>query len=177
MWISNAFIERISNERDTILATVVYRENPRSREQTVRLVVSRQTKITDMNGRRLRPSDLEVGMVIDAFISTAMTRSIPPQAEAFEIIVVGRRATIQESVGRIVQVDTRNNFIIVATSDHNFNIIRFNVGPETVILDLLGRRIRLGELFPGLRVRVEHATFMTASIPPQTIAFVIRVIR
>jgi hypothetical protein len=42
---------------------------------------------------------------------------------------------------------------------------------------LFGRRIRLSDLFSGLRVRVEHATFMTASIPPQTFAFVIQVIR
>ena len=32
-------------------------------------------------------------------------------------------------------------------------------------------------LFPGLRVRVRHANFMTASIPPQTTALEVRVIR
>lgn len=175
MWISNAVIEEITNERDGVLATVVYRERPRSAERTVRLVVTRDTRIFDVNRRRLNPRDLEVGMVIDAFISTAMTRSIPPQARAFEIFVIERRVSRQETVGRIIQVNTRDNFILTLSGSNN--IIRFNVGPETVILDLFGRRIRLSDLFSGLRVRVEHATFMTASIPPQTFAFVIQVIR
>ena len=165
----------VSRNRDNVLATVVYRERPRSAERTIRLVVSRDTRIFDVNRKRLRPGDLEVGMVIDAFVSTAMTRSIPPQAQAFEIFVNERRVSRQETVGRILQVNTRENFIL--TISGNNTILRFNVGPQTVILDLFGRRIRLSDLFSGLRVRVEHATFMTASIPPQTLAFVIQVIR
>lgn len=177
MWISNALIEEITRERDVLFVTVVHRERPRRAEQVIRLVVSRETRIFDVNRKRLRPNELEVGMVIDAFISSAMTRSIPPQAQAFEIFVTERRVSRQETVGRIVQVNTRNNFILTLSSNDASSLIRFNVGPETVILDLFGRRIRLSDLFSGLRVRVEHATFMTASIPPQTTAFVIQVIR
>jgi hypothetical protein len=177
MWISNALIEAITRERDVLLVTVVHRERPRRAEQVIRLVVSRDTRIFDVNRRRLRPNELEVGMVIDAFISSAMTRSIPPQAQAFEIFVTERRVSRRETVGRIVQVNTRNNFILTLSSNDASSLIRFNVGPETVILDMFGRRIRLSDLFSGLRVRVEHAAFMTASIPPQTTAFVIQVIR
>lgn len=175
-WISNAVIREITRDRDVFLVTVVHRERQRREEQEIRLVVSRETRIFDVNRRRLRPSELEVGMVIDALISNAMTRSIPPQARAFEIIVIERRRAREETVGRILQVNTRNNFILTISSRNASSIIRFNVGPETVILDRFGRRIRLSDLFSGLRVRVEHATFMTASIPPQTTAFVIQVI-
>lgn len=185
-WISNAVIREITRDRDVFLVTVVHRGRPRRedqrregqrREEEIRLVVTRETRIFDTNRRRLRPSELEVGMVIDALISNAMTRSIPPQARAFEIVVIERRQSRQETVGRIVQVNTRNNYILTISSRNASSIIRFNVGPETVILDMFGRRIRLSDLFSGLRVRVEHGTFMTASIPPQTMAFVIQVIR
>ncbi|WP_455716661.1 hypothetical protein [Anaerosporobacter sp.] len=176
-WISNAIIREITRDRDNFLVTVAHRERQRREEQIIRLVVSRETRIFDVNRRRLRPSELEVGMVIDAFISNAMTRSIPPQARAFEIFVVERRPSRRETVGRIVQVNTRNNYILTISSRNASSIVRFNVGPETVILDMSGRRIRLSDLSAGMRVRVEHATFMTASIPPQTTAFVIQVIR
>lgn len=40
-----------------------------------------------------------------------------------------------------------------------------------------GRPMNFSGLVSGLRVRVRHAAFMTASIPPQTTAFEIRVVR
>ena len=55
-------------------------------------------------------------------------------------------------------------------------MIRFNVPEDVLIFDRLGRRINFSKLVPGMRVRVRHATFMTASIPPQTTAFEIRVL-
>ena len=80
-------------------------------------------------------------------------------------------------VGRIINVNRQSNSF-TATSDGNLSsVIRFNVAENARIFDIIGRPINLSSLFPGLRVQVRHASFMTASIPPQTTAFVVWVVR
>lgn len=46
-----------------------------------------------------------------------------------------------------------------------------------MFFDILGRRMNFSGLVPGLRVNVSHADFMTASLPPQTNAFEVRIIK
>lgn len=178
--VTDAIIEQISFDRGDTFVTIVYREPSgsfRGQIQTVRLVVNRRTTIRDEFGRQISVRELQEGMIVDAVFSAAMTRSIPPQAEAFQIVVVRREQRRNTTEGRIVQIDNRAQFITTITGNNPSSIIRFNVTPSTLILDPLGRRISLRNLVPGLRVRVHHAAFMTASIPPQTTAFEIRVIR
>lgn len=180
IFIPSAVIEEISPDRTVDLVTIVYRQpyGPRRGEaQRLRMVVSNETRIRDERGRPLRFWELEPGMVISARVSRAMTRSIPPQAQAFEITVLERPVMSQVTEGRILQVNVQNGFIITVDGNRFSSAIRFNVTPDTQILGPVGRPIRLRDLFPGMRVRVEHATFMTASIPPQTTAFVIQIIR
>jgi hypothetical protein len=55
--------------------------------------------------------------------------------------------------------------------------MRFNLSDDAQILNPMGRPMNFENLVPGLRVRVRHANFMTMSIPPQTTAFEVRVIR
>lgn len=176
--ISNAAIEEIFRERDTTFVTVTYREgsNNRGREQTVRLLVRPRTIILDTNGNPVRASALRVGMIINATISSAMTRSIPPQSSAYLIRIVRRPREENIVIGRILDIN-RNNRSFTTISDNNFStIIRFNLGDNARILDRSGRNINFSRLVPGMLVRVRHADFMTASIPPQTTAFEVRVL-
>ena len=175
----SAVIEEISRERNTTLVTISYRNcaGCASPSGTVRLVVNQDTVIRDESGRNMRAGELERGMTVDASFSSTMTRSIPPQAQAFSIRVVRRASRSETTTGRIIEVNTRNNYILVLRSQNLSSAIRFNVSSNTVILDLFGRRTSLSSLRQGFRVRVEHASFSTASIPPQTTAFTIRVIR
>lgn len=175
----SALIEEISRDRGTVFVTISYTNcaGCSSPSDTVRLVVSQDTDIYDEQGRSIRPSELERGMTVDASFSSAMTRSIPPQAQAFFIRVIARPMQPVTTTGRIAEVNTRSNFIIVLTSQNPASAIRFHILPDTSILDPFGRRIRLSALRPGMRVRVEHASFMTAGIPPQTTAFTVQIIR
>lgn len=176
--ISNARIDEISRDRNNTLVTVTYRDRRGNRrnEQTVRLVVGPNTLILNTNGAPVPASVLRVGMIIDATISSAMTRSIPPQANAFRIEIVRRPREEEITVGGIVNVD-RNNRSFTTISDRDFStVIRFNVPAEAVILDRMGRPMNFSRLMPGMRVRVRHANFMTASIPPQTTAFEVQVL-
>ena len=175
----SAVIQEISRDRNTTLVTIAYNNCigcPAS-SGSVRLVVNQDTTILDERGRNIRAGELERGMRVDANFSSAMTRSIPPQAQAFFIQVTGRANRTETTIGRIIEVNTRNNFILVLRNQNPSSAVRFNISPNTVILDPFGRQIRLGSLNAGFRVRVEHATFMTASIPPQTTAFTIQIIR
>ena len=174
-----AVIQEIFRERGTAFVTVSYSDciGCTGARNSVRLVVNQETDIYDERGRNIPSSELQRGMTVDASFSSAMTRSNPPQSQAFFIRVTGRANQTVTTTGRIVEVNARNNFILVLQSQNPASAIRFNISNDTVILDPFGRRTPLSSLIPGLRVRVEHASFMTASIPPQTTAFNIRVIR
>ena len=115
-------------------------------------------------------------MTINAAVSSAFTRSIPPQTVAYLIRIRGRQRPDDITIGNILDVD-RNNRSFTTISDRDFSsIIRFNVPENAVIFDRIGRPINFSRLTPGMRVRVRHANFMTASIPPQTTAFEVRVL-
>ncbi|MDE6434669.1 MAG: hypothetical protein K2L07_10640 [Lachnospiraceae bacterium] len=174
-----ARIEEISRDRNSTLVTISYHdcEDCIRPEDLVRLVVNRDTVIHDERGRNIPVSELEQGMIVDASFSSAMTRSIPPQTQAFLIRVIRRSNRNTTTTGRITEVNNRGNYIITMSSLNPSSRIRFNLSPNTILLDPSGRRLPLSILVPGLRVRVEHANFMTASIPPQTTAFVIQILR
>ena len=175
----SAVIEEISRDRNTTLVTVAYNDciGCGRSSGSVRLVVNQDTTIQDERGRNIRAGELRRGMSVDASFSSAMTRSIPPQSQAFFIRIVRGAAQTLTTTGRIIEVNTRNNYFLVLRNQNPTSAVRFNISPGTVILDFFGRRTSLSSLRPGFRVRVEHASFMTASIPPQTTAFTVRIIR
>lgn len=175
----NGIINNITRDRNETLITISYSRTPSNRRtETIRLVISRNTSIIDEFGNNISPEDLLEGMTINALFSNATTRSIPPQANAYFIQVIQRPAMPDSTtVGRIININRRgNNFTTI--SDNNLSsTIQFNITPSTKFFDILGRPMSFDELIPVLRVRVRHASFMTASIPPHTSAFEVRVIR
>lgn len=127
-------------------------------------------------GRRLRFSDLEVGMVADASFSAMMTRSLPPQSRAFRIIVLYRKDNTSVTIDRVLSVDPRNHWFYTGERSDILTQMRFVLPRSAVILDQNGNRIPLRALRPGDLVRVEHANFQTASIPPQTTVVRVRIL-
>lgn len=186
-------IEEITRDNRNTLVTVSYqdgrgrdvdqnRPNDRGRdrnrmEQQIRLVVSNRTIIFDEFGNTIRPNELQRDMIINAIVSSAMTRSIPPQATAYVIRITRRPVSDNTVTGRIIDIDRNSRMFTTITGNNPTSIIRFSVPNNTPIFDILGRPMGFSGLFPGLRVQVRHAAFMTASIPPQTTAREIRVIR
>lgn len=175
----DAFIESIERDNRTTYVTISYGvpgDWNMINMELVRLVVDRNTVIRDMFGNALDPRDLREGMRIDAVFSAAMTRSIPPQSRAYRITVIGDASDFAFSEGRVLEVDTRNGFLLTGNPFDTMSQIRYVVTDSTTIRDRRGRTIRLRDLRPGDFVRVMHATFMTMSIPPQTTAFEIQVL-
>jgi len=146
--------------------------------ELVTLVVDSNTIIRNRCGRRISVRDLRVGNVVDSEFSAAMTRSIPPQSRAYRITVVRENVNPNPNPNilnivedRVMEVDTRNNFLYTGNSNDMMSQMRFVVNNMTEIYDRRGNLISLRDLRPAQMVRVEHADFMTMSIPPQTVAF------
>ncbi|MDE7323731.1 MAG: hypothetical protein K2N73_13640 [Lachnospiraceae bacterium] len=178
--ITNGVIENVEMGRNGSFVLVSSAECPSCgrEKQTIRLNVGNNTAMLDENNNRIPITDLRTGMMVNAAFSNAMTRSIPPQSLAYVIQVVGRHSSNSGvTVGRIVNVD-RQNRSFITVSDGNFaSTVRFNMADDAQIFNALGRPMNFSNLVPGLRVRVRHADFMTMSVPPQTTAFEVRVIR
>jgi hypothetical protein len=175
----NSVIEEIRIDRNTGFVTISYGvmgDFNIVHMELVTLVVSNHTIIRDSSGRNMRLSDLREGMVVDAEFSSAMTFSVPPQARAYRIIVVNRNSGSNITVGRVLSIDYRNGFLYTGSANDRSSLMRFVITNSTAILDRRGNSISLRNIRQGQKVRVEHATFQTPSIPPQTTAFVVQLI-
>lgn len=177
--IFGGIIQNIAPDRGSAFVTVSYGECLRceNNEQTVVLIVNRDTLITDEGGNVIPVTDLREGMIINASISSLMTRSMPPQSQAFTIRVIRRPSSDNITVGRIISKNNNTRSITTISDGNLSSIIQFNTSSDTVILDWFGRRINFTRLTIGMRVRIRHASFMTANIPPQTTAFEIQLLR
>lgn len=176
--IDNGFIEEINGNPQGTLLTVSYPVpvgNQMIKMELIVLVVSPQTLIQDHRGNRMRLSELQVGMRIDAIVSQRMTFSIPPQAQAYQIIVRNQRQEFSVTQGRILNIDARLQRILVGEIGNPMRSIQFNMTQDTIIRNRRGVPLQFEDLRVGMYVRVEHAIFQTLSIPPQSTAYVVEV--
>lgn len=178
--VEDAFIEEVAADTDragyVLISFEVNDENNMIYTQEVRLNVGNDTIIMDENGVPLDLFDLKEGMNIAADFSPIMTRSIPPQSNAYRIVVLEDDASVNITTDRVVSVDINNNFLTTGNPyDINDQIV-FTISNKTVILNQEDNTISLEDIQPGQLVRVEHAIFQTLSIPPQSPAYRVQVL-
>lgn len=171
--ISNALVEEVFTENGTtgyLIVTASLQDT--SPHQTLRLNVTRSTVILNSLGQPVCLCDFQAGMIIDSVFSSLMTRSIPPQSNAF-LIVVRREAPtpVVITTGRIARIDAPNNAIYTGNPLDSNTQTRYHIALTTPIVDRRGNLISIRTLRPGQLVRITHSNAMTASIPPQTVAF------
>ncbi len=175
--IENGVIDEVRRGDGVTFVTVTYKMNGEFGLRfvtTVTLVVGKDTKVQDESGNIRNIRDLKEGMRIDAVASSKMTRSLPPQTEAFRIRILQQKEFVTTRT-RVLRVDPRNGFLYTGIPGQPSRQIRFTVSEDTKILSRKGNPIRLWNLRRGQFIRVEHANFMTSSIPPQTAAYRIQV--
>ena len=145
--------------------------------QNVRLNVNRGTVILNTFGQNMSLCSIRPGMFVNAVFSSRMTRSIPPQSNVF-LIVVQRRSNEPSDVttDRISAVDIPGSSIYTGNPNDSNDQVRFIITDRTQITDRNGRNVGIRALRPGQMVRINHANFQTASIPPQTTAFQIQIL-
>ena len=179
MRVENAFVEEVSTTNNNngfiLISYAVPRPNRPTSIELIRLNISRNTSVLNSRGLPMCLCDIKKGMWIDALFSPIMTRSIPPQSNAF-LIVVRRNVlpTTNVTTDRVAMVDSNNRFLYTGNPNNINSQMRFVITNNTVILDRNGNPIALRFLRPGQMVRVTHANFQTASIPPQTTAFLVQ---
>ncbi|WP_313076596.1 hypothetical protein [Lacrimispora sp.] len=116
------------------------------------------------------------GMTINAWFSPDLTDSTPPQSNAYRIVAFLPAPNIRVLVDRITYIDTQNGFLYVGNPQNIADQIRFVISNMTQILDQNNNSIPLDSLQAGQMIRVEYGDIMTASIPPQTSAFLVQVV-
>ncbi|HCL03208.1 MAG TPA: hypothetical protein DHW61_12510 [Lachnoclostridium phytofermentans] len=193
--VSNARIEHItrSSSRNGFV-TISYDDRVNRRFNVlVTLVVSPTTVIQSTTGRRVDLNDLRVGMRVNAIFSSRMTRSIPPQAAAFLIVVLERREQNEVTEGSVTDVNLRNRTLEIREAgrgrmqeidersfgrdrDRDRNRITFQVTNSTRIEDRRGRRINLSDLRRNDRVRVEFRIVREPRRPDRNVAIFIQVL-
>lgn len=90
IFINNALIEEVSCSNDffsEILISYAVRENNNTSIQTIRLKLNQRTLVLDESGQSICLCCLRPGMWINVIISSQMTRSNPPQANAFLVAI------------------------------------------------------------------------------------------
>lgn len=172
--ILDAIIERVftsENSRYVTISYVTIDEYSVVHKNFITLVVSPDTLILNPFGESFPFNSLRRNLFVDVEISAAMTFSIPPQARAFKIIVSYKNWPFNSRLFRILKVDSINRFLYTGNADDIYSQMRFSTSISTQVLNRSGKIIRLEDLKPSQVARIAYATFMTASIPPQTTAF------
>ncbi|ERI91384.1 hypothetical protein HMPREF1982_03343 [Clostridiales bacterium oral taxon 876 str. F0540] len=178
--ILDATIERIYTNEDigyVLISYITANPNFEVRKDFITLVVGADTIILDPFGEKASFNALRPGLIIYADFSAAMTYSIPPQARAFKIVISYKNMVFNGRMDRILEVDAENRFLYTGRAEDMLSQVRFVITDSTQILDEEGKIIRLEDLSPGQLVRIAYATYMTASIPPQTTAFRVQLLR
>lgn len=195
MRINNGFVEEVSCSSNSngyiIVSYAVRRRNNITSIENIRLNLTRNTTVINSFGQSMCICCVQRGMWVNVAFSSAMTRSIPPQSNAL-LVVVQRNISPNrppsppnppvrpqpsvETTGRIVMVDFRNDFFITEDPRNTNNQMKFIITDNTTVTNRFGFPIGFASLRPGQLVRVTHASFQTASIPPQATAFNIQII-
>lgn len=148
-------------------------------EGGVRLIISDKTEIVDEKGLPVAFGKLKSNMEIEAIYSKAQTRSIPPQSNAYKIVVKNeKKLESQDFKGTIKDIFVDKDVTYVTISDElgNHGEIRLVVGKDTKITDKKDKKINVADLKVGMKIEGKHSLAMTFSIPPQTAAFEIKIV-
>lgn len=177
----NALIEDTFTGNRTNFVTISYGVTERNRTiqmRVVTLIIGNDTRIRDQFGNRIGFRDLRTGMVVNARFSSDMTRSNPPQARAFSIVIVKESMQSIIEQGMVLSVDRSGGFESILTGIPNFprRQMRYVVSNTTKLRDRRGNPITFRAIRPGQIVRIEREPFQTLSIPPQTTALSVQII-
>ncbi|HJA92554.1 MAG TPA: hypothetical protein H9717_05495 [Candidatus Eisenbergiella merdipullorum] len=118
---------------------------------------------TDCSERSL--SDIAVGDTLCADISPAMTRSIPPMANAFAVFCEIPEDAAVPAYAQITDISTGDDGYLRITTDQDLILIP---GEDTSVLSLDGSKtLSVSDLAAGDTILVRYS-IMTMSIPAQT---------
>ncbi|MDF2888256.1 MAG: hypothetical protein K0R23_2641 [Lacrimispora sp.] len=180
MEVQNALVEEMytPNSRTgyLIISYADPGENDMINIELIQLNIGWETILIDQFGEAISLCSITKGSYVNATFSTVMTRSIPPQSNAYRVIAMVDSLSYRITTDRILLVDSDNHFVYTGNPNDESDQMRYVITSATDIVDEDGNPLTLDDLKPGKMVRIKHANFQTASIPPQTTAFVIELL-
>jgi len=178
--INNALVEDVYTSNSRTGYVIVSYSAPGQNEmvyiELLQLNIGWDTILVNQFGDPISLCTINKGMWVNAEFSSAMTKSIPPQSKAYRMVAILQKPLFRITTDRIVSVDAQNGFLNTGNPVDKADQMRFIVSQATEILDQNNNPIPLSSLKPGQLVKIEHANFQTASIPPQSIAYRIKMI-
>ncbi len=136
------------------------------------LNISEETEILDMEGNKITVADLKTEDNIIVVYSDAMTLSLPPQNNPVKVQIFVKETA--ETEGEIRAFEDGK---ILIGSENPMEQTALVISEETKILDMEGNEIAADDLKEGDKIKAVHSPAMTFSIPPQTAAYEIIVIK
>ena len=178
--IENALVEDIYTPNSRTGYILVSYVTPSQNEMVyidlLRLNIGWDTILINQFGDPISLCVVRKGMWVNAEFSAAMTRSIPPQSRAYRVVAMVQKPLFRTTTDRIASVDIENSFINTGDPEDETDQIKFVISGATEILDQNDNPILISDLKPGQLVRIEHSNFQSASIPPQSTAYRIKLV-
>ena len=167
-------VTEITEDGALLVADDVYGE--------VLVLIGEETKIT-ANGESVTADVITVGQALEVVYSEQMTRSIPPQTVAVSIDVQNLPVEFEDEAEAetpelspvLTTITTVNEDGSITVGEGENEVIVF-VTEETIITKN-GEAVAADALTEGLEISVLYADFMTMSIPPQTAAVSIEIVK
>ena len=141
--------------------------------------IAETTTLTD-GTNAVEASVIEAGMTLAVGYDVAMTMSIPPQTTARFIRVENLPVEEVEAetvafTGIISEID--GELVTLGNPAEDTNAIRLVISSETVITDANGNAVSLSDLKVGMEVKGAHSAAATFSIPPQSVAVQVEIVK
>lgn len=180
--INHALVESVSCKSNSkngyiVISYAVPEDSGGISIENLQLNITRNTILLNSFGASIGLCCIQKGMWVNAVFSSRMTRGIPPQSNAlFVTVLQSARPSASVSSGKIASIDTDGQFLSTGNPDDINTQTRYAITHRTLITNRFGLPIGLSALRPGQYVRITHADFMTASIPPQTTAYRIQLL-
>ncbi len=139
------------------------------------LNISEETEILGADGEAITAADLKEGDSITVEYSEPMTLSLPPQNTPVKIQITEiPEIQTAELEGEIRAFEDGK---ILVGGENPTEQTALVTGEETIITDAEGNEITLDDLKVGDKIKAVHVQAMTFSIPPQTSAIEITVVK
>lgn len=175
---AKSIIDSCSREENSSKATVIevgenYILANSEKLGEVKFIIDEKTNFHhEINKMLYTAADIEVGASLKVYYSAAMTRSIPPQTYASEVVILNTAAKVEEDkVLQAFTVSEKGEGYILA-SNEKMGEVMFKVNEETFFHHEKNRRLyTLEDVEEGMILKIDFADAMTASIPPQVFAY------
>lgn len=124
----------------------------------------------EMNRMLYKFNDVQVGTALKVYFAETMTASLPPQTYAKEVVFLNTAQIEQQTFVTGTVTEVGENFILAETE--TMGEVMFMVDATTNIHHEMNRRLyTLADIEKGMKISVNHAEAMTASLPPQVAAY------